>query len=392
MSVYARLRLASSGAQTVHAGEIICISDQPNSRGVFDIQKIGQPILIRTGAQFRRARDVQHVTVVYRGAGHIDMPFSSSTPARALAPLYFDGLAVSADRRGTPIGYALHGCNSDRIHMEIIWDPQALNFPGTTGFSTDRDVRILKNEDGKYEEVDFKTFKREILKETIGTHQAEGESNPHKIALKDALKASKNFDEFEKTLLDNLEEHQELANGLVRITSPGTDAFEQLKTFYIQKRLKQAKFYLYATDSRDHSDLEDVMPYKIREALIEEGYLNPEDFQKYEFSKDIVNHYDLLNEALEEAIQYNESIADLAIHVDDLFYRDYTTPETAVNLWELLVRSQIPADEDASQRLKTVFSEIVEADEAKRRAGSSTIAQTAEFRTDQATPTGGPFA
>lgn len=124
MSVYARLRLASLGAQTVHAGEIIFISDRPNSRGVFDIQERGQPILIRTGAQFRRARDVQHVTVVYRGAGHIDMPFSSSTPARALAPLYFDGDAVSADTIGTPIGYALHGCNSDRIHMEIIWDPK----------------------------------------------------------------------------------------------------------------------------------------------------------------------------------------------------------------------------------------------------------------------------
>lgn len=378
MSVYARLRLASSGAQTVHAGEIICISEQPNSRGVFDIQKFGQPILIRTGAQFRRARDVQHVTVIYRGAGHIDMPFSSSTPATALAPLYFDGDAVSADTRSTPIGYALHGCNSDRIHMEIIWDPQPLNFPGTTGFSTDRDVRFLENQSGELEQVDFKTFKRDAqdAQAEFDRIAREDERKPYQLVAKDALDASDSFDEFEQKLLGNLDKYPELANDLVRITSPGTNTFEQLKEFFIERRLKRAKFYLYAAGPEKIGNLTNMMPDKIVKELIEKGLLIQQEFYNHQFTEHPQEYYDLLHEALKEAILNKESIDVLADDWFGEFQENYTSREVARKLLLLLKNYNEPSSR--KEGLEQELGKIANPG-ADSPVVNETIGQTAKF-------------
>ncbi len=384
MSVYARLRLASSGAQTVHAGEIIFISDQPNSRGVFDIQTLGQPILIRTGAQFRRARDVQHVTVVYRGAGHIDMPFSSSTPARALAPLYFDGDAVLADRRGTLIGYALHGCNSDRIHMEIIWDPQVSNVPGALGFSTDRDVRILKTDDGKDEEVDFKTFKPLIQARLA---EGGGESDESKLAFTKTLNTSRNYEELEQKLLGQVDKHPIFFKILIDIGS------DQLEELYKQRRLKQARFFLYTSEESPEHVYGAIMPQNIVDALIKEGLINLEDIGQISYEQFPAIFGSLLIEALEEALTFKESISHFATQLISKGLSDYITPAKAEELLGLLKGYEDPGLFATRRTTETVRQQLQEIANpgADSPVINETIDQTGQFIPDQPTPEAGLF-
>ena len=119
-SVIARLRIRKPKKGTISDGEIIFIDPDPDHHQIFDVTgSSGTPIVIKSGATFRFANEVQFVSIVYSGSAFISTE-SDESKFKIMTPVYLhNGKISSNDTNRIKIGFVLDGgVRCDRILVD----------------------------------------------------------------------------------------------------------------------------------------------------------------------------------------------------------------------------------------------------------------------------------